>query len=76
MPSSANATPDKGAIAATCKREALNVDDVEPSTHPFPLKNVLRVDEPGEDFNIDEVFEVAPKVEESQFRVPRILGES
>ena len=56
--------------------EALNVDDVEPSTHPFPLKNVLRVDEPGEDFNIDEVFEVAPKVEESQFRVPRILGES
>ena len=48
--------------------EALNVDDVEPSTHPFPLKNVLRVDEPGEDFNIDEVFEVAPKVEESQFR--------
>ena len=56
--------------------EALPVDDVVPSTQPVPFKNVLRVDEPGGDFNIDEVFEVAPKVEESQFRVPRILGES
>ena len=56
--------------------EALNVDDVEPSTHPFPMKNVLRVDEPGEGFEVEEVLEVAPKVEESQFRVPPILGES
>ena len=56
--------------------EALNVDDVEPSTHPFPLKNVLRIDEPGEVFAIEEVIEVAPAVEEGQFRVPRILGES
>ncbi|HJM38075.1 MAG: Asp-tRNA(Asn)/Glu-tRNA(Gln) amidotransferase subunit GatC [Acidimicrobiales bacterium] len=56
--------------------EALNVDDVEPSTHPFPLKNVLRIDEPGEVFAIEEVIEVAPEVEEGQFRVPRILGES
>jgi len=56
--------------------EALDVDDVEPSTHPFPLKNVFRVDEPGEGFEVEEVLEVAPKVEESQFRVPPILGES
>tara|TARA_B100001142_G_C14328855_1_gene653295 strand:- start:517 stop:816 length:300 start_codon:yes stop_codon:yes gene_type:complete len=56
--------------------EALNVDDVEPSTHPFPLKNVLRIDDPGEVFAIEEVIEVAPEVEEGQFRVPRILGES
>ena len=56
--------------------EALNVDDVEPSTHPFPLKNVLRIDDPGEVFAIEEVIELAPEVEEGQFRVPRILGES
>ena len=56
--------------------EALNVDDVEPSTHPFPLKNILRSDEPGEGFEIEEVLEVAPEVEEGQFRVPPILGES
>ena len=56
--------------------EALNVDDVEPSTHPFPLKNILRIDEPGEGFEIEEVLEVAPEVEEGQFRVPPILGES
>ena len=56
--------------------EALNVDDVEPSMHPFPLKNILRIDEPGEGFEIEEVLEVAPEVEEGQFRVPPILGES
>ena len=56
--------------------EALNVDDIEPSTHPFPLKNVLRVDEPGEGFEIEEVLEGAPEVEEHQFRVPPILGDS
>ena len=55
---------------------ALNVDDIEPSTHPFPLKNVLRVDEPGEGFEIEEVLEGAPEVEEHQFRVPPILGDS
>tara|TARA_B100001123_G_scaffold382563_1_gene453805 strand:- start:3336 stop:3638 length:303 start_codon:yes stop_codon:yes gene_type:complete len=56
--------------------EALNVDDVEPSSHPIPLKNVLRPDEPIENFDIEEVFEVAPEIEENQFRVPPILGES
>lgn len=56
--------------------EALNVDDVEPSSHPIPLKNVLRPDEPKENFDIEEVFEVAPEIEENQFRVPPILGES
>ncbi len=56
--------------------EALNVDDVEPSSHPIPLKNVLRPDEPTENFDIEEVFEVAPEIEENQFRVPPILGES
>ena len=56
--------------------EALNVDDVEPSSHPIPLKNVLRPDEPIENFDIEEVFQVAPEIEENQFRVPPILGES
>ena len=56
--------------------EALNVDDIEPSTHPFPLKNVLGVDEPGEGFEIEEVLEGAPEVEEHQFRGPPILGDS
>ena len=56
--------------------EALNVDDIEPSTHPFPLKNVLRIDDPGEGFNIEEVLEGAPNVEERQFRVPPILGDA
>ena len=56
--------------------EALNVDDVEPSSHPIPLKNVLRPDEPTENFVIEEVFQMAPEIEENQFRVPPILGES
>ena len=56
--------------------EALNVDDVEPSSHPIPLKNVLRPDEPTENLDIEEVFQMAPEIEENQFRVPPILGES
>ena len=56
--------------------EALNVDDVEPSSHPIPLKNVLRPDEPTENFDFEEVFQMAPEIEENQFRVPPILGES
>jgi len=40
------------------------------------LKNILRIDEPSEGFEIEEVLEVAPEVEEGQFRVPPILGES
>lgn len=55
--------------------EALDVGDVEPMTHPYPLVNVLREDEVGPTLDRDEVLAAAPVAEDGQFRVPPILGE-
>lgn len=56
--------------------EALDLSDVPPTTHPYPLKNVLRPDVVGETLDRDEVLEAAPAAEEGRFRVPPILGEA
>ena len=55
--------------------EALEVDDVPPMIHPWPLRNVLRPDEPGPVLDRDEVLAVAPDADAGQFRVPAILGD-
>ena len=55
--------------------EALDVGDVPPMSHPFPLVNVLRPDVVGPCVDRDEVLAVAPGVEDRRFRVPPILGE-
>ncbi|MCC5952317.1 MAG: Asp-tRNA(Asn)/Glu-tRNA(Gln) amidotransferase subunit GatC [Acidimicrobiia bacterium] len=54
---------------------SLDIDDVEPMVHPYPLVNVLRDDEPGVTSDRDEVLAAAPLSEDRQFRVPAILGE-
>ena len=56
--------------------EALELDDVPPTAHPYPLRNVLRPDEPGEPLDRDEVLAQAPAVEDDKFKVPPILGEA
>jgi aspartyl-tRNA(Asn)/glutamyl-tRNA(Gln) amidotransferase subunit C len=56
--------------------EALDVGDVEPTAHPFPLVNVLRPDEPGPTLDRAEVMAQAPSVEDDRFRVPPALGEA
>ena len=55
--------------------EALQVDDVEPTSHPFELANVLRPDEVRPVLDRDEVLASAPSAEDGRFRVPPILGE-
>ncbi|MEO7555670.1 MAG: Asp-tRNA(Asn)/Glu-tRNA(Gln) amidotransferase subunit GatC [Acidimicrobiales bacterium] len=55
--------------------EALDVAGVEPTSHPYPLRNVLRVDEVRPSIDRDEVLSQAPDVEDGRFRVPTILGE-
>ena len=55
--------------------EALDVGDVPPMSHPFPLVNVLRPDVTAPCVDRDEVLAVAPAVEDGRFRVPPILGE-
>ncbi len=55
--------------------EALDVADVPPTAHPYPLANVYRPDEPGPTLDRDEVLAQAPAVEDGRFLVPAILGE-
>ena len=57
------------------KVEALDTADVEPTSHPIALENVLRADEPGACLDRDEVLAQAPQAEDGRFRVPRILEE-
>jgi aspartyl-tRNA(Asn)/glutamyl-tRNA(Gln) amidotransferase subunit C len=55
--------------------EALDVEGVEPTAHPFPLANVLRPDEPRPTLDRAEVLGQAPDADGPHFRVPPILGE-
>lgn len=55
--------------------EALEIDDVEPTSHPFELVNVLRPDEIRPGVDRDEVLSQAPAAENGRFRVPAILGD-
>lgn len=54
---------------------ALNLDDLEPTAHPFPLENVLRDDTPRPSLSQSAALAAAPAVEGGRFRVPRILEE-
>lgn len=56
--------------------EVLDVADVPPTAHPYPLQNVLRADEVRPSLDRDEVLAAAPLVEDRQFRVPPVLGEA
>ena len=56
--------------------EALDLDGVEPMTHPVPLTNVLREDVEVPCLDRDEVLAAAPAAEGGRFKVPPILGEA
>jgi aspartyl-tRNA(Asn)/glutamyl-tRNA(Gln) amidotransferase subunit C len=55
---------------------ALDLTHLKPSSHPIPLENILRADEPRPSLDRDEVLAAAPAVEDDRFRVPRIGGEA
>ena len=56
--------------------EALDLEGVEPMTHPVPLINVLREDIIRPCLDRDEVLAAAPAAEGGRFKVPPILGEA
>ncbi|CAM3071092.1 Asp-tRNA(Asn)/Glu-tRNA(Gln) amidotransferase subunit GatC [Actinomyces slackii] len=49
--------------------------DLPATSHPVPLTNVLRPDEPGPVLDVEELLAGAPAAEDSMFLVPQILGE-
>lgn len=56
--------------------EALNLDGVPATSHPYPVSNVLRDDVPGQGLDRAEVLAQAPETEAGQFRVPPVRGEA
>jgi aspartyl-tRNA(Asn)/glutamyl-tRNA(Gln) amidotransferase subunit C len=56
--------------------EALDLAGVPPTSHPYPLKNVVRPDEVDQTVDRAEVLASAPLAEDGQFRVPPVLGEA
>jgi aspartyl-tRNA(Asn)/glutamyl-tRNA(Gln) amidotransferase subunit C len=56
--------------------EALDTEGVPPTSHPLPLRNVLREDVPRRGLSRDEALAAAPEVEDGRFRVPPVLGEA
>lgn len=56
--------------------ESLDLDDVSPTHHPYPLRNVFRPDEVTPGVDRDEILGQAPAAEAGMFRVPPVLGEA
>lgn len=49
--------------------------DVDPLTHPFPLRNVMREDQLRPSLPRDLILSQAPDAQEDRFAVPRIVAE-
>jgi aspartyl-tRNA(Asn)/glutamyl-tRNA(Gln) amidotransferase subunit C len=52
---------------------ALDTTDVEPMSHVFPVKNVLREDEVQPSFDRAELLKNAPNRDEEAFLVPKTV---
>jgi aspartyl-tRNA(Asn)/glutamyl-tRNA(Gln) amidotransferase subunit C len=54
--------------------DALDLESVEPMTHPMDIANVMRDDVVLDVLDREEVLDAAPVAEDGRFRVPPILG--
>lgn len=55
------------------KLNGLDTDNVEPTSHVLPIKNVMRADEKRPSLPIEKVLLNAPDEEDGQFKVPAVL---
>lgn len=55
---------------------SLDLSDVEPMAHPYPLANVVRPDVVTPSLDREEVLAQAPDPHDGRFRVPPALGEA
>ncbi|MDQ5814779.1 MAG: Asp-tRNA(Asn)/Glu-tRNA(Gln) amidotransferase subunit GatC [Actinomycetota bacterium] len=56
--------------------QELELDDIEPTSHALPLRNVMRADEVRPSLTQDEALANAPEAEGGRFRVPRIIEDA
>jgi len=62
-------------LDAVARVSEVAADEVPPMSHPLPLTNVTRPDEPHRSLAPTEALAGAPASEQQRFRVPRILEE-
>lgn len=48
--------------------------DVPPTSHAYPLSNVMRADEPAPSLSAEDALSTAPQAEDGRFQVPQIVG--
>jgi aspartyl-tRNA(Asn)/glutamyl-tRNA(Gln) amidotransferase subunit C len=53
--------------------QKLDTQDVPPTSHAIPMKNIFREDKAIPCNNVDDILANAPEEEEHMFKVPRIL---
>ena len=60
---------------SVAKVSEIATDELPATSHPIPLRNVMREDVVGPCLDRDEVLAAAPDAVDGQFKVPQILGE-
>jgi len=60
---------------ATVSQALEGREDVEPMSHPTPLRNVFRDDDVRPTLTPEDALAMAPAAEDQRFLVPKILGE-
>jgi len=55
------------------KLKQLDVSEVEPAVHVFPIANVFREDKVATSLTVEKALANAPEAKDSFFRVPKIV---
>ena len=55
---------------------SIDTAGIKPTSHPIEINNVFRKDVPKPSLTQEQVLSNAPKMEDSRFAVPQILGDS
>ena len=70
MKSSTTQAISVGCWSTPASSKTLDLADVLPLAHPYPLRNVFREDVAGQPVDRDEVLTQAPAASDGQFEVP------
>lgn len=62
-------------VTAVAEVSEVAGDDIPATSHPLPLRNVMREDVVGEPLTVEQALSGAPGAEDGQFKVPAILDE-
>jgi aspartyl-tRNA(Asn)/glutamyl-tRNA(Gln) amidotransferase subunit C len=57
------------------KLDELDTDDVEPTAHPLPLRNIFRADEPDEPVDVESALANAPERADRFYKTPKVIDQ-